>query len=137
MYKLGKTSRKRLKTCNSAIQNIINEAIKTSPIDFTILCGHRSKEEQKDLWNQGRINPGKIVTWTLNSQHNANPSNAIDIAPWIDGDIPWNNIPAFKKIGNHIKQVAEKLGYNTLIWGGDFHNNKDYPHFQIVQDSNF
>ena len=131
MYRFGKASTKKLDSCNAIIQHVMHESIKTSSFDFTILCGHRSKEQQKKLYAQGRTEPGKIVTWTLNSRHNELPSDAIDVAPWIDGSIPWDNEELFIELGNHIKNTAIALGYSEWIWGGDFVRTKDYPHHEF------
>ena len=103
MYKYGNRSLQRLSTCNKVIQEVLEKAIKDSPCDITILCGHRSSDKQKELYAQGRTKPGKIVTWTLNSKHNSYPSNAIDIAPWVDGGIPWDDEELFNLLGIHIR----------------------------------
>lgn len=52
-YKFGGNSIKKLKTCHVALQLLMGEAIKTSPIDFTIVCGHRGKEEENKAFRTG------------------------------------------------------------------------------------
>ena len=39
MYKLGKNSTKNLSTVNKDLQEVVNEAIKVSHIDFSVVCG--------------------------------------------------------------------------------------------------
>ena len=131
-YKFGKRSLEKLNTCNKVIKDVMNEAIKTAPFDFTVLEGYRDSRRQLDLYAQGRTKPGKIVTWTKKSKHNNNPSDAIDIAPWVNGSIPWNDINKFKQLGDHIKEIASKKGYKDIWkWGGDFKRTKDFPHHEF------
>ena len=44
MYKYGKTSMSRLDTCHPDLQKLFKELIKY--VDISILCGHRTEEEQ-------------------------------------------------------------------------------------------
>lgn len=137
MPKLGKKSLERLNTCHPDIIKVMSEAIKR--IDFTVLYGHRTKEEQFELYRQGRelvggvwkITEPKNVVTNLDgklkiSEHNYKPSRAIDIAPY---PIDWNNIDRFKEVAKIVKEEAAKLGIK-LTWGGDW-KMRDYPHFQI------
>lgn len=135
MPKFGKLSRGRLATCHSDIQKVMNEAIKH--YDFTILYGHRTREEQFELYRQGRDLVGGVWTKTGNtvtnldgksklSEHNYSPSRAIDIAPY---PIDWNNITRFIEMAAVVKKCAKDLGI-TLTYGGDW-KMRDYPHFQI------
>lgn len=58
-YKLGKRSLANLATCHEDLRLIVNEAIKVSQVDFTIIEGARSKERQQHLFNTGKskVNP--------------------------------------------------------------------------------
>ena len=38
-------------------------------IDFILTSTFRDQESQKELYEQGRTKPGRIVTWTLKSNH--------------------------------------------------------------------
>ena len=125
-YKLSKRSVERLLTCNPDLITIISQAIKNSPIDFTVLCGHRGEKEQNEAYAKGNS--------TLKypkSKHNHYPSEAIDIAPY---PIDWNDIDRFKKLSSHIKQIAAWLDIE-IEWGGDWENFKDYPHYQLSKSS--
>jgi len=120
MPKFGLKSRKKLETCNKKIQKIMHEAIKR--MDFTVLCGFRSEEEQNKVYSKGA---SKLKF--PKSRHNKNPSDAIDIAPW---PIDWNNLARFRKLASIVKEEAKKLGYK-VTWGGDWTTLVDMPHFQI------
>lgn len=135
MPKFGKGSLTKLSTCDSRIQKVMNEAIKH--YDFTVLYGYRTPEEQFELYKQGRqlqngkwIKVGKTVTELdgkiKKSNHNSNPSKAIDIAPY---PIDWNNIKRFEELATVVKRCAKELGIE-ITWGGDW-KMKDYPHYEV------
>ena len=135
MPKFGKQSLDRLATCDERIQKVMNEAIKH--IDFTILFGYRTPAEQFELFKQGRTLvgkewkvTGKTVTnldgKTKMSNHNSNPSKAIDIAPY---PIDWNNIQRFLDMAKVVKEAAKTVGVE-ITYGGDW-KMKDYPHFEV------
>ena len=73
MPKFGKTSRKRLATCDERLQKVFNEVIKH--VDCSILEGHRSGERQNKLYDEG-----KTKVKFPKGRHNNNPSLAVDVA---------------------------------------------------------
>ena len=75
MPSFGAGSQKKLNTCESDIRIICDEAIKI--IDFSIITGHRTKEEQNALY------PKYTKLLFPNGKHNSFPSRAVDIAPYI------------------------------------------------------
>jgi peptidoglycan L-alanyl-D-glutamate endopeptidase CwlK len=135
MNKFSKKSLDRLATCHDDIQKVMNEAIKE--FDFTVLSGHRSPDEQFELYKQGRelvdgkwVKTGKTVTnvdgTNVLSNHNYNPSRAVDIAPY---PIDWDNIDRFIAMSNVVLKCAKELDIE-LEWGGNW-RMKDYPHFEL------
>jgi len=82
-------SNDRLYTCDDRIIVVCEEAIRF--IDFTVVCGHRSDDEQDELYAQGRTAPGRIITHKRGGEsiHNTYPSRALDFAPY---PIDWSNI---------------------------------------------
>ena len=52
MPRFGKRSRNALATCNPKLQEIFNEVIKF--VDCSVLEGHRSKERQNKLFDEGK-----------------------------------------------------------------------------------
>lgn len=128
MFRFGKKSLEKINNpkVHPKIKLLMLEAIKTSPIDFTIIETVRTIEQQ-------RINIAKGVSKTIKSRHI--PSNnksgyceAIDIAPY---PINWKNIKRFILLSQHIKATANKLGIK-IEYGGDWKTFKDYPHYQII-----
>lgn len=83
---------------------------------------YRSQERQDYLYQQGRTKPGKIVTWTRNSNHKG--GMAWDIACKAPNDL------YDKKIIAKAGAVAKELG---IEWGGTW-KQQDTPHFQISKD---
>ncbi len=127
MFKFSKKSSERLnnRLVHPLIKKLMNEAIKNSPLDFTIVETVRTLEQQK-------INISKGVSKTIKSRHisgfnKSKLCEAIDIAPY---PIDWKNIKRFIELSCHIKKTAQKLGIK-VEYGGDWKNFKDYPHYQL------
>jgi peptidoglycan L-alanyl-D-glutamate endopeptidase CwlK len=127
MPHFSQKSTEKLLTCDPSIIQVCQKAIKL--IDFTVVCGHRSNEEQDRLYAQGRTEPGRIVTYKKGGEsiHNGLPSQAIDLAPW---PIDWNDLARFGELAGVIKTLAHQMVV-PIMWGGDWPNFKDYPHFQL------
>lgn len=119
-FRLGATSQARLKGVHPNLVKVVEEAIKRTPIDFTVLEGLRTKERQKQLVAKG-------ASKTMNSYHIT--GHAVDIAPLVDGKVTWD-WKYYNQLAPVIKQVAKELGVN-ITWGGDWKSFKDGPHWQI------
>lgn len=120
MFSFSKASLEKMNGVNSKLVILMKEAIKNSPYDFKITEGLRTVERQKELVKTGKSK-------TMNSYHLK--GKAVDIAVLIDNKITWD-FKYYKKVADHIKEVARKLGY-VITWGGDWKTFKDGPHFQI------
>ena len=128
MPKFGKRSRSRLSTCDSRLQNLFNEIIKY--FDCSILEGHRGEKEQNEAYAKGnsklRYPDGK---------HNADPSKAVDVAPY---PIDWSDRDRFHYFGGFVLGIASQIGLK-IRWGGDWDRDTevkdnrfdDLPHFEI------
>lgn len=75
MASFGTTSLKHLDSSDYRLRIICNDAIKI--LNFSVVSGHRTKEEQNALYPEFTQ-----VKWP-DSKHNTNPSVAIDVAPFI------------------------------------------------------
>lgn len=132
MASFGSRSRARLAECHPALQKVMHKAIEN--YDFAVLCGHRTEEDQTKAYGEHRSK----VQWP-NSKHNQTPSLAVDIAPWINGSIPWTDHRHFYLMAGRILQAADDLGI-TLRHGGDWDMDgdisdqsfNDLPHFELI-----
>ncbi|AUH51663.1 peptidase M15 [Chromobacterium sp. ATCC 53434] len=104
---------------------VVRRAMENTPSDFVVLEGVRSPERQQQLFQNG-------ASRTLNSRHLT--GHAIDLAPWIDQQIPWQDWPAFAALAQTMKLAARELGI-PITWGGDWKNLKDGPHFELPRES--
>jgi peptidoglycan L-alanyl-D-glutamate endopeptidase CwlK len=100
---------------------VLEEAIKHT--DFTVLCGHRGREEQDRAFAEGR---SKLRY--PSSRHNKMPSRAVDVAPW---PIDWQDERAFEQLAIHILAAASALGIK-IRWGGLWRNFSDKPHYELI-----
>ena len=121
MPKFSAKSEKNLMTCHVDIQLVFRKAIEV--IDFSVLCGFRNEEEQNKLFNS---EPPRTHLKYPDSNHNAFPSDAIDVVPF---PIDWGNISRFFQLNGVIMTMC-KIYKVELSWGGDWRNFKDYPHYE-------
>lgn len=124
-YKFGKTSRNRLNTCHPDIQRVMERAIELSPIDFSIVCGERTEEEQMEAYRKGN-SKAKYGQ----SPHNNSPSLAVDICPYVDGKLQWDNAAGWFTLYKTVMQAA-RLEDVELTWGGHFKSITDKPHWEL------
>ena len=130
MPKFGKTSRKKLATCDKRLQKVFNEVIKH--VDCSILEGHRSGERQNKLYDEG-----KTKVKYPKGRHNNNPSLAVDVARY---PIDWDDRERHTLFAGFVIGIARGMGIN-LRWGGDWNRNwdtadnrfDDFPHFEIYE----
>ena len=128
MPRYSKTSKKRLATCDKRLQDLFNEVIKH--VDCSILEGHRSKERQNKLYDEGRTK----VRYP-DGRHNFNPSRAVDVTPY---PVDWKDRERQTLFAGSTIGTARSMGIN-LRWGGDWDQDfqvmdnrfDDFPHFEI------
>ena len=136
MYFLSKRSEENLRGVHPELVKLMTLSIRNSPIDFTVVEGVRTVERQQALYAQGRTKPGPIVTQvdgvTKRSNHQPKADgygHAVDIYPFVNGQVQVNDASGLKRISEHIKAVA-RLNRIKIEWGGDW-TMRDYPHFEL------
>ena len=131
-------SKEKLDSCQADLIRLFNKVIEHW--DCTIIYGHRSMEEQMELFKKGRsfvkgewriTDKSKVRTYKdgtkEKSYHNYYPSQAVDVAPY---PIDWGDETRFIAFGNYVKGVADAMGI-SVKWGGDWESFKDYAHWYI------
>jgi len=104
-----------------------NAALKADGLAVWVTETYRPQKRQDELYAQGRINRGDIVTRTRHSRHTQR--TAFDVAFksavwWKRGVDPYKgHDEAWERIG----KIGESLG---LHWGGRW-AQRDLPHFQV------
>jgi peptidoglycan L-alanyl-D-glutamate endopeptidase CwlK len=119
-FKFGLRSKLRMRGLHPDLVRVMNRAISMSPVDFSVIEGLRTKEQQRKYVAAG-------ASKTMRSRHLT--GHAIDIAPYIDGKIRWD-WPLYHKIAPIIKKAAQ-LEKVKIEWGGDWRTFKDGPHWQL------
>lgn len=112
MFKLGAKSKAELVGVTHNLVLVVNDAIKITPVDFSVHDGIRTQEEQKELYNNG-------ASHTLKSLHLIQLDgfgHAVDLVPFINKKLRWEWEPIYK-IAHAVAKSAEKRGLE-LVWGG-------------------
>ena len=106
-YVFGKKSKEILIKVKPNLQKVMNYAITVSSVDFGIVQGVRTIEQQRALVNSG-------ASQTLDSNHLR--GEAVDTAAYVDGVLSWND-KLYDNIADAVKAAAihENVG---IRWGG-------------------
>lgn len=118
----------KLDQIDERLDAVVELASEICKVPFCVVEGLRTLERQKELYAKGRTKPGKIVTWTLNSEHLS--GRAVDLAPLNElRKIDWEDIDGFKEIARAMKEAATELKVE-IECGADW-QRIDRPHFQL------
>lgn len=128
-FKFGERSEKNLQGVKPELVKVVRLALSQSAVDFAVIEGVRTKQRQAELFKKG-------ATKTMNSRHLT--GHAVDLAPIVDGQIPWHDKTKFKEIAKAMFQAAKALNIK-IRWGGDWNENGesederfyDGPHFEL------
>ena len=104
-YKLGKRSLSRLEGVNDDLVTVVKYAIGVTKQDFSVICGLRTIEEQKELVAKG-------ASQTMKSKHI--DGNAVDLMAYCNGG-RWE-LNLYDEIADAMKEGAEAAGVK-LRWG--------------------
>lgn len=138
-FQFGERSNEELQGVHPKLVDLCRSVLATGVMDFSVIDGLRTIEEQKKLVERG-------VSKTMRSYHLAHAdgyARAVDLAPYPlswdkvrRGD--WMEISRFGVLNGLIQVKAQILGL-TVTWGGDWdrdgqtldHSFSDAPHFQL------
>lgn len=139
-YAFGDKSRGNLKGVHPDLVRVLERAIAKSPVDFRVIEGVRTPERQRELYAQGRTVPGKVVTWTLKSNHFVQDDgwgHATDLFP---APYTWTVGPQWRAVADAVLAAGKELGV-AVRWGKDWDRDgvigekgeTDGPHFELVR----
>ncbi|ENZ5481553.1 M15 family metallopeptidase [Serratia marcescens] len=118
---LSQSSELALEGVHPDLVAVVRHANMHCAILFSVLEGCRTLERQKKLKSMG-------CSMTLKSRHLT--GHAVDLAPWVNNTIPWNDWSAFVVVADSMKMAARELNI-PLVWGGDWRSLRDGPHFEL------
>jgi peptidoglycan L-alanyl-D-glutamate endopeptidase CwlK len=119
-FSFGNKSKERLSGVHPDLVKVIEEAIKESPLDFSITEGLRTRERQQELFSAGK-------SQTMNSRHLT--GKAVDIAVLVDGKVTWD-LKHYRIVTDHVKKVAKELDI-PIVCGIDWTSFVDGPHIEL------
>ncbi|WP_260282371.1 M15 family metallopeptidase [Proteus terrae] len=121
-FRLSRRSEENLRGVHPDLVKVVHRALEITDIDFMVIEGKRNEARQRQLVASGK-------SQTMNSRHLT--GHAVDCAPLVNNQIPWNDWAYFKKVADAMMQAAKELGVD-IEWGGNWKTFKDGPHFQLT-----
>ncbi|HHU0619175.1 TPA: M15 family metallopeptidase [Proteus mirabilis] len=121
-FRLSKRSEENLRGVHPDLVKVVHRALEITDIDFMVIEGKRNEARQRQLVASGK-------SQTMNSRHLT--GHAVDCAPLVNNQIPWNDWLYFKKVADAMMQAAKEFGVD-IEWGGNWKTFKDGPHFQLT-----
>lgn len=125
-FRLSKRSLSKLEGLHPHLIAVVKRAIQLTNVDFVVLEGLRSFERQKELVGAG-------ASQTMRSYHLT--GHAVDLGAYVGGEIRWD-WPLYHEIDHAMSEAAAELKIG-LVWGGDWKNFPDGPHFQLTHKDPF
>ena len=106
MFKLSKRSLDNLEGVDERLQTIVKTAIRTTDVDFGVICGLRTIEEQRELVEKG-------ASQTMKSKHI--DGKAVDLFAYIGSRGSWE-LNLYDDIADSMAQAAREVGVG-ICWG--------------------
>ena len=126
MFKFSQRSINNLKDIHPNLVKVMNEAIKTSPIDFVITEGVRTAERQNQCFKAGKSKCDGYIKKSNHQKKVDGYGHAVDLYPL---PIQYSDAVPYVILAKHIKETAKKLGVK-IVWGGDW-KMVDRPHWEL------
>ena len=112
-FKLSQRSLDKLEGVDKRLQRAVRHAIDVTKIDFGVICGLRTIEEQRELVAKG-------ASQTMNSKHL--DGKAVDLMAYIGDRGSWE-LNLYDDIADAMKKGAE-LANVPIRWGAAWHINQ-------------
>tara|TARA_A100001011_G_scaffold393140_1_gene482310 strand:- start:68 stop:523 length:456 start_codon:yes stop_codon:yes gene_type:complete len=109
-FKLSKRSLDRLEGVDERLVDVVKLAIEETTIDFGVIQGLRTLEEQKKLFESG-------ASQTMKSKHL--DGQAVDLMAYVSGRGSWE-LNVYDEIADAMKWAADDMGV-PIRWGAAWH----------------
>lgn len=106
MFRLSQRSLNSLSGVNDRLQGIVHKAITTTKVDFGVICGLRTREEQRALVDAG-------ASQTMQSKHLS--GDAVDLLAYVEGRGSWE-LNLYDDIAEAMRAAAISEGMGVR-WG--------------------
>ena len=105
-FKLSQRSLDKLEGVDERLVAVVKYAIAATKVDFGVVCGLRTIDEQRELVASG-------ASQTMNSKHIS--GNAVDLMAYIGSRASWE-LNLYDDIADAMKQGAQQVGVDVR-WG--------------------
>lgn len=123
-FRLGTSSRNRLKGVHADLVAVVERAIQLTEVDFTVSEGRRTLDRQRQLVAKG-------ASQTLRSRHLT--GHAVDLVALLDGQVRWD-WPLYDKIAEAMHAASAELGI-PVEWGAAWGRPlKDWPSSEAAHE---
>jgi len=122
-FRLSRRSLNKLVGVHPDLVRVVHRAIDITPIDFSVVEGVRTLTKQREYFIKG-------LSRTMHSRHLT--GHAVDLAPWVDGTILWDDGLHWKELSLAVKAAALAEGVQ-VEWGYDLWK-WDKPHWQLPRE---
>ena len=109
-YTLSSRSLDKLEGVNEDLVKVVKRAIELTKIDFGVIYGMRTLEEQKKLFDAGK-------SQTMKSKHLT--GDAVDLMAYVDGKASWE-LNLYDDLADAMKWAATEEGV-VIRWGAAWH----------------
>jgi peptidoglycan L-alanyl-D-glutamate endopeptidase CwlK len=115
-YKLGQRSLERLEGVDERMVAVVKSAIHRTKVDFGVVCGLRTIEEQRELVAKG-------ASQTMKSKHL--DGVAVDLMAYVGSRASWE-LNLYDDIADAMREAAKDLGI-AICWGAAW-STIDHPY---------
>ena len=109
-YTLSSRSLDKLEGVNEDLVKVVKRAIELTKIDFGVIYGMRTQEEQQKLFDAGK-------SQTMKSKHLN--GDAVDLMAYVDGKASWE-LNLYDDLADAMKWAATEEGV-VVRWGAAWH----------------
>lgn len=112
MFQLSQRSLDKLDGVKPELVEVVKRAIELTTVDFGVIEGLRTEEQQKALVEKG-------ASQTMKSKHLT--GNAVDLMAYVGGRGCWE-LNVYDEIADAMKEAAKELGV-SIRWGAAWNIN--------------